>query len=94
MGKPELLLIFAGLGIMVAFFSAAATIYLLLGCFYPHLNIHIEDKINSLFRKKPSCIIIDHESFVRERNQKILVYIGWVPFLTAMILALYIFFIT
>jgi hypothetical protein len=80
MEKPQILLIFAGLAIMVAFLSAAATIYLLLGCFYPRLNIHIEDKINSLFRKKPSCLIINHESFVRERNQRILVNLGWVPF--------------
>ena len=85
MDRPEIILIIVGLGIVVLFFSTTAAIYLLLGCFYPHLNVHFEDKINTLFRKRQPVIIIGHNSLIRERNTRLLIHIGWVPFLAAII---------
>jgi hypothetical protein len=82
------LILLIGMGLFVCALSIAVNIYLFLGIFFPNLNLETERKLRMLFKGKPSPIIINPGSYVRERNVRMIFRVGWVTFLSAVLLAL------
>ena len=65
------------LGLLVfiaAIISIFILVYLCMGLFSPESNVQIEAKIRKYFNK-PSVIIIDSVSYIRQRNSK---FLKWV----------------
>ena len=83
-----LLIILIGVVLLVGVLSVAAFIYLLLGIFFPNLNLETERKLRMIFMGKPSPLVINPGSYVRERNLRMIIRVGWVTFLSAVLLAL------
>ena len=82
------LIILIGVVLLVGVLSVAAFIYLLLGIFFPNLNLETERKLRMIFMGKPSPMIINPGSYVRERNVRMIIRVGWVTFLSAVLIAL------
>ncbi len=82
------LIILTGIVSLIGVLSIVVGIYLFLGLFLPNLNLDTERKIRRIFAGKPSPIIIDPSSYIRERNLRLMIRVAWVTFLSAIALCL------
>jgi hypothetical protein len=87
------LIIMIGIVLLIGVVSILVNVYLLLGFFFPILNLETERKIRKVLWGKSSPIFINPHSYIRERNARLMMRVGWVTFLSAIALCLIILLI-